>query len=43
MTGIARGYRVTHLMGYYDLPVHERPLREGLRDTTNHYVPVSTR
>jgi len=27
-----------HLMGYYDLPVHEHPLREGVRDKTNHYV-----
>jgi putative flavoprotein involved in K+ transport len=27
-----------HLMGYYDLPVHEHPLREGVRDRTNHYV-----
>jgi putative flavoprotein involved in K+ transport len=26
------------LMGYYDLPVHEHPLREGVRDKTNHYV-----
>jgi putative flavoprotein involved in K+ transport len=25
-------------MGYYDLPVHEHPLREGVRDKTNHYV-----
>lgn len=25
-------------MGYYDLPVHEHPLREGVRDNTNHYV-----
>ncbi|MGB4345110.1 MAG: MSMEG_0569 family flavin-dependent oxidoreductase [Burkholderiaceae bacterium] len=40
----ARFYRgkdvVTWLaeMGYYDLPVHEHPLREGVRDNTNHYV-----
>src|SRR6516164_9939207 len=27
-----------HLMGYYDLPVHAHPLREGVRDKTNHYV-----
>jgi putative flavoprotein involved in K+ transport len=27
-----------HLMGYYDLPVYEHPLREGVRDKTNHYV-----
>ena len=27
-----------HLMGYYDMPVHEHPLREGVRDKTNHYV-----
>jgi putative flavoprotein involved in K+ transport len=27
-----------HLMGYYDLSVHEHPLREGVRDKTNHYV-----
>ncbi len=25
-------------MDYYDLPVHEHPLREGVRDNTNHYV-----
>jgi putative flavoprotein involved in K+ transport len=25
-------------MGYYDLPVHQHPLREGVRDKTNHYV-----
>ena len=25
-------------MGYYDMPVHEHPLREGVRDKTNHYV-----
>jgi len=40
----ARFYRgkdvVTWLaeMGYYDMPVHEHPLREGVRDNTNHYV-----
>ncbi len=25
-------------MQYYDMPVHEHPLREGVRDNTNHYV-----
>jgi len=25
-------------MGYYDTPVHDHPLREGVRDNTNHYV-----
>ena len=25
-------------MHYYDMPVHEHPLREGVRDNTNHYV-----
>ena len=25
-------------MQYYDLPVHQHPLREGVRDNTNHYV-----
>jgi putative flavoprotein involved in K+ transport len=25
-------------MGYYDMPVLEHPLREGVRDNTNHYV-----
>jgi putative flavoprotein involved in K+ transport len=25
-------------MGYYDKSVHEHPLREGVRDNTNHYV-----
>ncbi len=40
----ARFYRgkdvVTWLaeMGYYDIPVHDHPLREGVRDNTNHYV-----
>ena len=27
-----------HLMGYYDMPVDAHPLREGVRDKTNHYV-----
>jgi putative flavoprotein involved in K+ transport len=41
---VARRYRGKdvvewlHLMGYYDLPVHEHPLREDVRDKTNHYV-----
>jgi putative flavoprotein involved in K+ transport len=41
---VARRYRGKdvvewlHLMGYYDLPVREHPLREGVRDKTNHYV-----
>jgi putative flavoprotein involved in K+ transport len=41
---VARRYRGKdvvewlHLMGYYELPVHEHPLREGVRDRTNHYV-----
>ncbi|HEY0818285.1 MAG TPA: MSMEG_0569 family flavin-dependent oxidoreductase [Rhizobacter sp.] len=25
-------------MGYYDMPVGQHPLREGVRDNTNHYV-----
>jgi putative flavoprotein involved in K+ transport len=25
-------------MKYYDMPVHQHPLREGVRDNTNHYV-----
>jgi len=25
-------------MGYYDIPVEKHPLREGVRDRTNHYV-----
>ena len=25
-------------MGYYDMPVDEHPLRQGVRDNTNHYV-----
>jgi putative flavoprotein involved in K+ transport len=41
---VARRYRGRdvvewlHLMGYYDLPVERHPLREGVRDNTNHYV-----
>lgn len=41
---VARRYRGKdvvewlHLMGYYDIPVDEHPLREGVRDKTNHYV-----
>ena len=27
-----------HLMGFYDMPVDQHPLREGVRDNTNHYV-----
>ncbi len=27
-----------HLMGYYDIPVDRHPLRDGVRDKTNHYV-----
>ncbi len=27
-----------HDMGYYDIPVDRHPLREGVRDKTNHYV-----
>ena len=40
----ARFYRgkdvVTWLaeMGYYEIPVNQHPLREGVRDNTNHYV-----
>ena len=40
----ARFYRgkdvVTWLaeMGYYDMPVEQHPLKEGVRDNTNHYV-----
>jgi putative flavoprotein involved in K+ transport len=26
------------MMGYYDIPVEQHPLREGVRDKTNHYV-----
>ena len=25
-------------MNYYEMPVHEHPLREGVRDNSNHYV-----
>jgi putative flavoprotein involved in K+ transport len=25
-------------MGYYEIPVEQHPLREGVRDNTNHYV-----
>ena len=25
-------------MGFYDMPVEQHPLREGVRDNTNHYV-----
>lgn len=41
---VARRYRGRdvvewlHMMGYYDTPVDEHPLREGVRDKTNHYV-----
>ena len=41
---VARRYRGKdvvewlHLMGYYDIPVEDHPLREGVRDKTNHYV-----
>ncbi|SON57109.1 putative oxidoreductase CzcO [Hartmannibacter diazotrophicus] len=41
---VARRYRGKDVvewladMGYYDLPVHAHPLREGVRDKTNHYV-----
>ena len=41
---VARRYRGRdvvewlQLMGYYDIPVDEHPLREGVRDKTNHYV-----
>jgi putative flavoprotein involved in K+ transport len=41
---VARRYRGKdvvewlHLMGYYDLAVHEHPLKEGVRGRTNHYV-----
>jgi putative flavoprotein involved in K+ transport len=27
-----------HDMGYYDIPIHEHPNREQVRDKTNHYV-----
>jgi putative flavoprotein involved in K+ transport len=26
------------LMGYYEMPVEQHPLKEGVRDNTNHYV-----
>ncbi len=41
---VARRYRGRdvvdwlHRMGYYDMPVEQHPLREGVRDKTNHYV-----
>ena len=41
---VARRYRGRdvvewlHLMKFYDLPVEHHPLREGVRDNTNHYV-----
>ena len=41
---VARRYRGRdvvewlHLMKFYDLPVENHPLREGVRDNTNHYV-----
>ena len=41
---VARRYRGKdvvewlHLMGFYDMPVDDHPLREGVRDNTNHYV-----
>lgn len=41
---VARRYRGKdvvewlHDMGYYDMPVDNHPLREGVRDKTNHYV-----
>ncbi len=41
---VARRYRGRDVvewldkMGYYDIPVEEHPLREGVRDKTNHYV-----
>ncbi len=41
---VARRYRGKdvvewlHHMGYYDIPVNAHPLREGVRDKTNHYV-----
>jgi putative flavoprotein involved in K+ transport len=41
---VARRYRGKdvvewlHHMGYYDMPVEKHPLREGVRDKTNHYV-----
>jgi putative flavoprotein involved in K+ transport len=41
---VARRYRGKdvvewlELMGYYDIPVEEHPLKEDVRDKTNHYV-----
>lgn len=41
---VARRYRGKDVvewldeMGYYNLPVHEHPLKEGVRGRTNHYV-----
>jgi putative flavoprotein involved in K+ transport len=41
---VARRYRGKdvvewlHDLGYYDLPVHEHPLKEGIRSRSNHYV-----
>ncbi len=41
---VARRYRGRdvvewlHLMSFYDMPVENHPLREGVRDNTNHYV-----
>ncbi|MGO8920832.1 MAG: MSMEG_0569 family flavin-dependent oxidoreductase [Stellaceae bacterium] len=41
---VARRYRGKDVvewldrMGYYDLPVEQHPLKEGVRDKTNHYV-----
>ncbi|MBW2941809.1 MSMEG_0569 family flavin-dependent oxidoreductase [Zhongshania aquimaris] len=41
---VARQYRGKdvvewlHEMGYYDVSVEQHPLREGVRDNTNHYV-----
>jgi putative flavoprotein involved in K+ transport len=41
---VARRYRGKdvvewlHLMGYYDIPVEQHPLKEDVRDRTNHYV-----
>lgn len=41
---VARRYRGKDVvewldrMGYYDIPVERHPLREGVRDKTNHYV-----
>ncbi|MCB8875714.1 MSMEG_0569 family flavin-dependent oxidoreductase [Acidisoma silvae] len=41
---VARRYRGRDVvgwldsMGYYDMPVDQHPLKEGVRDNTNHYV-----